>query len=74
MHSGESIGSTFSLLSSPLFQDIPHRAVETDDPRLDSESIIRPIYQLGSLYSINKHITAPPRSAPFQILSQHPVW
>lgn len=54
-HSGKNVGSSFSLLSSQLFQDIPHK---TDNTKPDSESIIRPIYQLGSLHSINTHITA----------------
>lgn len=61
---GESIGSTFSLLSSLLFPDIPHRRVKTGNTKLDSESIIRPIYQLGSLCSKNKHITALQSSSP----------
>lgn len=77
MHSGESIGSTFSLLSSLLFPDIPHRRVKTGNTKLDSESIIRPIYQLGSLCSKNKHITALQSSSPSLLLqgpSQHPVW
>lgn len=74
---GESIGSTFSLLSSLLFPDIPHRRVKTGNTKLDSESIIRPIYQLGSLCSKNKHITALQSSSPSLLLqgpSQHPVW
>lgn len=40
------------------------RRAERDDTALNSESIIRPIYQLGSLYTINKHITALGVSAP----------
>lgn len=40
------------------------RRAERDDTALNSESIIRPIYQLGSLYTINKHITALGGSAP----------
>lgn len=60
MHSGRRIGSSFSLLSFPLFPDIPHCGVKIDDTKLNSESIIRPIYQLDSLYSINKHITSLP--------------
>ena len=67
MHSGESKGSPFSLLSSLLFRDIPHCGVKTDYTKLNSESIIRAIYQLGSLYSINKHITAFPCPAPRDI-------
>lgn len=69
MHSGESIGFSFSLLSSLLFQDILHHRIKIDDTRLDSESIIRPIYQLGSLYSINKHITSLLCSAPRDTVS-----
>lgn len=40
------------------------RRGERDDTALNSQSIIRPIYQLGSLCTINKHIPALPRSAP----------
>lgn len=57
--------SSFSLPSSLLFQDIPQaQGRERDDTALNSESITRPIYQLGSLYTINKHITALGAAAP----------
>lgn len=69
LHSGKSIGSSFSLLSTLLFQDIPHCRLKTDDTKLDRKSIIRPIYQLGLLYSINKHITAPLPSVPRDMVS-----
>lgn len=49
---------------SCYFKTSLKRRAERDDTALNSESIMRPIYQLGSLYTINKHIPAVRRSAP----------
>lgn len=59
-----------SLCCHPCyFKTSLNHGVKTDDTTLDSESIIRPIYQLGSLYTINKHIAALPCSAPRDTIS-----
>lgn len=47
--------------------------VESDDTKLDRESIIGPIYQLASLCSKNKHITEPLHALPPEIPSEHAV-
>lgn len=45
----------FSLLSSLLFQDIPHRRGKTGKTTFSGKSINRPIHQLDSLHIINNH-------------------
>lgn len=68
----ENVSDTpFSLLSSLLFQDIPHRRGKTDETTFDSKSIIRPIYQLSSLHTRNKHITVPCHAWSLKIASEH---
>lgn len=68
----ENISDTpFSLLSSLLFQDIPHHRGKTDETTLDGKSIMGPIYQLGPLHTINKHITALCHAWTLKIVSQH---